>query len=184
MKKLLLILSLLMISYETAAALKNGPYLALRGGLDSSKIKTDDLSKRDEAFAGVIAIGARAHDVRVELELTAETTTKVEELKTEQQRYLAQFYYDLPFHFPIRPYLNAGAGMAYTDINYKLENKKESDDKTKFAWNAGGGLALNVTSNLSFDLGYRYIDTGKIKVKDCSIDTMTHEFYFGGRVTF
>jgi opacity protein-like surface antigen len=68
-----------------------------------------------------------------------------------------------------------------------------------FAWSLGAGVAFAINNNWSVDLGYRYIDTGKISANsswretyfiDARIDTKTrldvkyHDFLLGLRYSF
>ena len=182
MKKLWIlatIISLFAVQAQ-AAPLVNGPYIALRGGADNMHFKTDGKSENKTVFALLMAVGARLKAFRGEFEWANLTKAKTKEIRFTQQRYMAQFYYEVPIRAAIRPYLNAGLGAAYTEADHK----DKSDDTTTFAWSGGAGFTLNLTRMLSFDLGYRYVDAGKIKFKGDKIRNQNHEFYFGGRLTF
>ena len=182
MKKLWMlttVISLFAIQAQ-AAPLVNGPYIALRGGSDIMRFKSNDNTETKGVFALLMAFGARVKAFRGEFEWANLTKAKTKEIRYTQQRYMAQFYYELPIRSAIRPYLNAGLGGAYTE----LDHKNKSKDTTTFAWNGGAGVTLNWTRMWSFDLGYRYVDAGKIKFNGDKIRNQNHEIYFGGRLTF
>jgi len=170
-----------------AAPLVNGPYIALRAGGDNMHFKSDGETKRNTVFAFLMAVGARLKAFRGEFEWANLTRAKIKDTKTrfEQQRYMAQFYYEIPLRSAIRPYLNAGLGASYTEVNYRDgNNRKKTDDDTTFAWNGGAGITVNWTRMWSFDLGYRYVDTGKAKFDNGKVRNQNHEIYLGCRLTF
>lgn len=191
MKQIVLILGLMMLAGQASAALKNGPYMALRAGSTHLTTKADKMKESDTVFAGITALGIRLKSVRFEAEWTSNTrahikdTTTSSSTKYSTQRYMFQTYYDLPFRSVIRPYLNAGIGATYADLAYKTRRTEETDSDTTFTWNVGAGLGLNITKRISFDLGYRYIDSGKPQFFDGeSIKLRAHEGYAGARFNF
>ena len=182
MKKLwifTMVISLFAIQAQ-AAPLVNGPYIALHAGSDIMRFKSDGDTENKGVFAFLMAVGARLKAFRAEFEWANLTKAKTKEIRFEQQRYMGQFYYELPIRSAIRPYLNAGLGAAYTEADHKEKSK----DTTTFAWNGGAGITLNLTRMWSFDLGYRYVDAGKIKFRGDKIRNQNHEIYLGGRLTF
>lgn len=185
MKNIFIILTLLTISSAVMAAPRNGPYMAIRGGADMLQMKADGEKEDDVSLAWIMAIGARLKNIRLELEWQNTAKASWEYTDVEQNRYMVQLYYDIPTRTAIRPYLNAGAGLAYTDISFENEFETFSRDKTSFAWNVGAGLGISVSNRLSFDLGYRYFNAGKPKYfDDISVKTDGHEGYFGVRFSF
>ncbi|EAV41414.1 hypothetical protein SIAM614_01449 [Stappia aggregata IAM 12614] len=72
----------------------------------------------------------------------------------------------------------------------------EGDGKTDFAWGLGGSVGIGLTQNVSFDVGYRYMDLGKFEAGTLSrcidkeftqgIDSnySTQEIILGIRYTF
>ena len=185
MKNILLTLTLLAMSSAVMAAPRNGPYMAIRGGADMLQMKADAEKEDDVSLAWIMALGARLKNVRLELEWQNTAKASWEYTEVEQNRYMFQLYYDLPTRTAIRPYLNAGAGLAYTDITFKDDFETLARDKNSFAWNVGGGLGIDVNNRLSFDLGYRYFNAGKPKYfDDIGIKTDGHEGYFGARFNF
>lgn len=179
-KKLALLLGLALLASPVSAELANRPYLALRVGGEKLAIKGNGAKDDKAVFAWTIGLGTRLNHFRLELEWDSTTKAKYDTAKVNQQRYMFQGYYDLPIRSAIRPYLNLGAGAAYTEV----EIGRETDDKTTFAWNAGAGIGINVTRFLSFDIGYRYINAGKPKLFDVGVKTYAHKGYVGARASF
>ena len=190
MKKTLFLIICLLVSSGASAALRNGPYLTVRNGLDYTQFKYSGEKESDTSYMWDIAFGVRLKNFRPEIELVdvPRYHLRKEGLDTEieQQRYMLQFYYDLPIRSALRPFINLGAGASYIDVTSKDLGVSESGDDITFTWNAGLGLGLNVTRHLSFDLGYRYIDAGKAQFfkGSESVKVQNHEGYFGVRYTF
>ena len=185
MNKMALITLLGLSLGANAAPLVNGPYLALRGGADFMHFSSDADHGNKTTFALLIAAGLRVKSLRAEFEWANSSHAHIKNTEFEQQRYMAQFYYDFPLRSVFRPYLNLGVGAAYTDTSYKRFSTYKRKDDTSFAWNGGAGIGLNLTRAWSFDLGYRYIDSGKFKAYDSiSVRNRNHEAYFGSRFTF
>ena len=85
--------------------------------------------------------------------------------------FLANGYFDLGTWYGITPYVGGGLGFAvnwfqnfYDTSISPVGGFGYANDvtQTNFAWAAMAGLAYNVTPNLKLELGYRYLDMGKI----------------------
>ncbi len=67
----------------------------------------------------------------------------------------------------IHPYFGIGIGASYADISVTATSnvdgadyrEKGSSDETVFAWQVLVGIDIDLTKNLSLDIGYRYFDT-------------------------
>ncbi|MBQ7412919.1 MAG: porin family protein [Alphaproteobacteria bacterium] len=184
MKKIFIVAALLLTTHVANAALVNGPYIGLHAGADNWHFKADGAKEHDTRFAWMMALGARLKSFRAEIEWANVTRAHIDDVKAEQQRYMLQLYYEVPFRSAFRPYLNVGAGAAYTEVKAKNTSLSRSSDETTFAWNGGAGITVNVNRALSFDFGYRYIDSGKPKFFDSSVRMRHHEGYIGTRYTF
>ncbi len=184
MKKILFTLIIALFSTAVSARINNGPYLTVRGGIAGTSTEVSGLSgskQSDTDFLYAAAVGARARNMRIEFEFASSSKVKYEEAEYLKQRYMAQFYYDVPLNLVVRPYLNAGAGVNYTDVSWNGEN----DDGTSFAWNAGAGLSVYISQAMNLDIGYRYFDGGKKEFLNLPEISMTsHEGYIGFRYTF
>jgi opacity protein-like surface antigen len=116
------------------------------------------------------------------------------------QTAMLNVYWDIDTATAFRPYITTGLGLA----SHRFSNRtgymmmgntgtmRVSDTVNNFAWSLGAGVAFAINNNWSVDLGYRYIDTGKISANsswretyfiDARIDTKTrldvkyHDFY-------
>jgi opacity protein-like surface antigen len=84
--------------------------------------------------------------------------------------FMANGYVDLGTWYGLTPYVGAGLGAAFhkysglTDIGATPGAWGVAADKsqTNFAWAVMAGVGYNVTPNLKLELGYRYIDMGKV----------------------
>ena len=186
MNKLFLIAgALLLATTAQAETLISGPYVALRGGANYGIFKPDNGEKDHKTtMAFLPAAGIRVKSFRAEFEWGNISRAKFKEVKYHQQRYMAQFYYELPFRSKFRPFLNAGCGASYVESNYHHNHTYKSGDDTTFAWNAGAGFTFNWTRSWSFDLGYRYVDAGKANLYGTDVKIQNHEGYAGVRLTF
>ena len=91
------------------------------------------------------------------------------------------------------PYVGAGLGMAFNYANYtfttKGYNANFDEHHTTFAWNAGAGVAYDITDSFAVDLGYRYVNLGYYEVDlpagaKVKNQPSNHEFMLGLRYTF
>lgn len=83
-------------------------------------------------------------------------------------------WFDIPTGTSLTPYLGGGIGIAF--VNYKPSYSissgtetlswSESETKKNFAWSLGGGLAYDFLDNWTADLGYRFINAGRVEVDD------------------
>ena len=64
-------------------------------------------------------------------------------------------YYDFFKDSVLRPYITAGIGYSFVDI----EIESESDDDSVFAYQVGAGITYEMNENITWDLRYRYFDT-------------------------
>ncbi|MBR4927144.1 MAG: porin family protein [Alphaproteobacteria bacterium] len=76
---------------------------------------------------------------------------------------LMNIYGTYPIHDRMGVYAMAGLGMSYNHADSTTNAK--SDDKVSFAWNVGAGVEYALNECWTMDLGYRYSDLGKAKVK-------------------
>ena len=77
-------------------------------------------------------------------------------------------YVDLPTGTMFTPYAVVGLGMsniAKADVKFDYVTDNATGKRhTSFAWNAGLGVNTKIQDNLSLDLGYKYVNVGKLKV--------------------
>jgi opacity protein-like surface antigen len=93
-------------------------------------------------------------------------------LHTSIQTYTLMFnvYKDLGQWNRVVPYVGAGVGVAYHDMdevfftgNPFLVNRIEGDKDISFAWSLMAGIGYQLSDRAILDLGYRYINIGDIK---------------------
>lgn len=132
------------------------------------------------------AIGGRCHDV-----YNGQHRAAV---------FLANGYADLGTWFGVTPYVGGGVGVAVnfldnvTDFGPETGGFGYARDRSQanFAWAAMAGLGYNVSENLKLELGYRYLDLGRVKtdVIGCpagcagerqSFDLASHDIRLGFR---
>lgn len=84
---------------------------------------------------------------------------------------LANAYWDIATFHGITPYVGGGLGWAnisidnFSDVNNVTNGVSYANDNSSnnFAWALHAGLAYDVTDNLKFDVGYRYVNLGDAK---------------------
>jgi opacity protein-like surface antigen len=83
---------------------------------------------------------------------------------------LNNFMFNAVVKYPegrFHPYVGIGLGLSYTDmstivtqrIGSEMSSGPEEKDCTSFAWQLLAGVEIDVTNNLSVDIGYRYFGT-------------------------
>ena len=182
------------------------PYAAVKAVYSWEKVKIND----EESFGsssfkspGVnIAVGADLQGIRAEDGIRAEieyayralkSKTSVEEdivgkEKFGMQTYMLNAYYDFSTKTFVKPYVGFGLGLADIKIKYQDAEDLASISKTKFAWNLNAGLGFEVTENVTFDIGYRYLRVEDVKkdfdIGSMKIKTRANEFSVGVRFDF
>lgn len=101
----------------------------------------------------------------------------------------------IPILEPLSLYTGAGLGLSTVDLSTTDNVSKGSKEQFLFGWQAGVGLAYELTERVTLAAGYRYVDLGKPDVTlkqegsedpfgSYSLDLAAHEFNFGVRVNF
>lgn len=83
--------------------------------------------------------------------------------KVRMDTYMVNGYYDFYNSSDFTPYLTAGVGLSR--LKHKISDESGeamSANSNNFAWGVGAGVKYAVTSNISVDASYRYIDGGKV----------------------
>lgn len=82
---------------------------------------------------------------------------------------MVNLYKDLGSYGGFVPYVGAGIGVAYNQMddvyftqNPFLTNRIHGDNNISFAWSLMAGFGYDLTSRATLDIGYRYIDLGRI----------------------
>jgi len=70
---------------------------------------------------------------------------------------MANGYYDFKTSGKIKPYVMAGLGIAHINADDNPGVTTPWLDETYFAWQLGAGVGYEVSSNVTIDVGYRYL---------------------------
>jgi opacity protein-like surface antigen len=115
---------------------------------------------------------------------------------------LANLWIDLPIGEVIRPYVGGGVGFGRLHVDISGTNTVGStvvdlidDSDWGFAFQLGGGVAFDITSNIAVDVGYRYKrindadfefedDIADIAGEDIEKDYKSHNILLGLRFGF
>lgn len=102
--------------------------------------------------------------------------------------FMANLFLDLHNQGPITPYFGGGVGFAalhQSDTYDRLGNDFYlSDDEVVFAYQAGGGLEIELNRQLSLDLAYRYFRTAEASFADTDLEFESHNATVGFRLKF
>ena len=86
-------------------------------------------------------------------------------------------YYDFKNTSKFTPYLSAGVGVTHLKNKVSFDDVSETDSDNNFTWSVGAGVAYKVISNVSLDIGYRYVDAGDFEFsKTMSDESLTRTF--------
>jgi opacity protein-like surface antigen len=101
----------------------------------------------------------------------------------------ANIYWDIFTWGRVTPYVGGGIGFAHHSVESVVLPAGISDGTyTDFAWNVQAGLAIDLTYNLSLDIGYRYSDLGQARSGSGPTmfveDIATHDIRIGLRYSF
>jgi len=183
MRKLILIVALLMMSGSALAAvpMRSGLYVNTKAGAMRVVVKKDGKKSDDVVLPFALALGLRLRSVRVEAEYLFSSKAKMGKYEQQTDLMTAQFYYDIPFKSPIRPFFNVGGGRYESKIKEKDVYKEK---RSGWAYNVGGGVTWNVTNAVNIDVGYRYIMLDNFKTNTGTVKLQHHYAYIGWRYVF
>jgi len=96
---------------------------------------------------------------------------KAKEVKQDlsSTAFMINGYYDIVERANFIPYLMAGAGLAHNKAgNFVLSSTETSlkDEQNSFAWQGGAGVKYKINNRTFLDLGYKYVNLGKVKTSD------------------
>lgn len=137
----------------------------IRGDAGWSWLNTDD----DDSSVGVIGggVGYQFND-NLRTDLRADWAG-IGNGDTSFTTVLGNVYFDIPTQTIVTPYLGAGVGYGWADDN--------GDNTDGVAFGLMAGIEVNLTDNLSADVGYRYRQI-------LSEDTYDNEALVGLRYSF
>ena len=103
----------------------------------------------------------------------------------------------IPVLEPLALYTGAGLGLSTVDLDATDNVSRAHREQFLFGWQAGIGLAYELTERVTLTSGYRYVDLGHPKATlkvgtppdtlpfgNYTLDLAAHEFNFGVRVDF
>ncbi|EIT7422899.1 porin family protein [Citrobacter werkmanii] len=147
---------------------------------DSDVTTLNFKNKNKSVFGGGVAVGYDFYDqyqVPVRMEFAAKFRGDANSSQTfgddsyslklknkvRMDTYMVNGYYDFHNSSDFTPYLTAGIGLSHLKSNITEEDGDGiSADANKFAWGVGAGVKYAITSNISIDASYRYVDGGKV----------------------
>ncbi len=101
---------------------------------------------------------------------------------------MASAYYDFYNESIVTPYVGGGIGMGFVNGHYQINSISRQIDNTVFAWQAGAGVGIALSDNVTADVGYRYLNLGEVTTEfhgdDMNMDVSAHEFSIGLRFGF
>ncbi len=192
---------------SATASARDGAYLAIRGGTVNENMNSDDDSAFDDNrldfdYVWFIsgAVGYRWNYIRAELEYTyrndfddmVDTATNpilagkyFSHMVLKSKTVMANAYFDFMPNYVISPYLSAGIGWTYLEMEETshsdgLIQPTQSFEETNFTWSLGAGLTIRINKCINIDGGYRYVDMGELEHANIN----AHEIYGGIRYTF
>jgi len=113
----------------------------------------------DDGWLGSFTIGHQwERGWRLELEgRYSENDFEDMDGQVEATAFMLNSWYDFNAHGRFHPYIGVGVGAAQLEAD--LIDGFKLDDDTVFAYQAGAGIAFDITDRLTADLGYRYFAT-------------------------
>lgn len=112
-------------------------------------------------------------------------TQDKETQKIQSTAFMLNAYYDILNYQGFTPYLMAGVGSAYNKAGKFTQQgiaSVKGASKNQLAWQVGLGAQHEITKNIAADLGYKYVNLGKVTTATEYVSTAgTHSF--GNAVT-
>lgn len=98
---------------------------------------------------------------------------------------LANAYYDFGPFGALTPYVGAGVGVAFGQQRFGLSDPTGyyigSTSYHNLAWALMAGAAIDIYAHTKLDIGYRYVDNGKVQGTNYSTHLHYHEIRAGIR---
>jgi opacity protein-like surface antigen len=198
-----IIMSTVLITAQNSSALwSSGLYLGMRVGVSdrsethynnegyNTKI-TEGLKKASPVFAGLI-FGVRfPPSLRLDIEasfreiLENVVNNSYGDGSINSASVTVNLYYNFLDRNLVKAYINGGLGKT---LSYAVIKSDDTDSGIKLnsslTWLVGAGVTFSLWNFVNLDTGYRFIDTGKINLKNFSLRQNHNEFYVGLRFGF
>ncbi|MEI8033475.1 MAG: outer membrane beta-barrel protein [Chlorobiaceae bacterium] len=136
---------------------------------------------KGESYRAEAAFGFQSHDVE-KIKLNGIDQSKVSGYRVSLYSYMVNGYYDIDLRYDsIIPYVMAGLGVA----SIHSSEPTISYDRALFAWQAGAGVSVPATRNITIDLAYRYFKPSSYDAGNATdISSFSHNFLLGARYIF
>lgn len=200
---------LIALFFSTAAYSAAGPYVSGNIGM----VIPEDSDVTDSTYPGVIldtefdtgmAIGMAAgyafdYNFRLEAEITYQQTdfdkgsiagVGSTPLSGDAScfAFLVNFYYDFKNSSRFIPFISAGVGIAYAEVDdFNAPGSgypSASDDDTVFAYQLGAGVGYAVSETVLIDCKYRYFALDDPDFDTTTAEYASHNIYLGLRLAF
>lgn len=97
-------------------------------------------------------------------------------------------YVDIPVGGAVAPYV--GAGVGFTDVEYTFEfagtggKGKRNTASSGFSYGFATGVGIEMNEQVTWDVGYRYVNHGSFKKHGGKFKTAVNEILIGARYSF
>lgn len=200
MKKFLLLAGVACL-FTTAAEASVSQYVAAKISYDFNKVKVKDAGEDGivrkkidkDLISPHVAYGVRAGYVRGEIEANfshpIKYSTDAVSFNMKKYSLMGNVYFDYLTCTPWTPYVGAGIGYAWLKPVAYVNGTKFNKSQYNFAWQVMAGVAYDINSNWTVDLGYKYADLGRVRKNwgDHHVSKLTlrdHEILLGIRYNF
>ena len=174
----------LYLGFSVLPVINSGSDLAQSGG--SAKAS----SNNDYAVAGVLGTDTGMFRAEHEIAYRLGTDQVLGGTKSNGRfslfTYMVNCYEEFAFGFAIKPYISAGAGYARAHAdNLKLDQSNAvTGHGVAFVYQLGTGVSYDFNNYVSFDCGYKYLDTLYFAIDGKRISYTGHNVLLGARLKF
>lgn len=178
------------------------------GGLNTAGPHENTGDDTDSGFGFLSgAVGRKFGNVRVEAELTTRATnnfttnsfepptpTFFYESEVRAHSLMLNGWWDFARSGKWTPFVGLGIGAARVKVETDDTVVRGSDSETHFAYQVGLGASYDLGNDSAVELGYRYVDLGKVDVNlvngalapagELKTDIDSHDLYIAWRMHF
>lgn len=197
------------VAQERSSAME-GPYIGLQGGYlwnrdmgVNAGTASNEISFKD-GWTGVLeggyrlgnglSLGVESGFARNSVkEITGGPTGRTGDFgRVDAITVMGVANYEFDTNSALRPYVGAGAGLARLHFDnvgdLSVPGLRYNDWDSAFAWQVGAGFNYAVAPNVDLSVGYRYLDTTPVTMKEAGqrakFDYNNHALLIGARYTF
>ena len=140
----------------------NQPYLRADVGFSHSKVKPSVTTEKDTRSKEIYNLGiGYKFDKKLRADLNVQKRRADNHVKANS--IFVNAYYDFDKSMPgitpkFVPYVTAGLGYTENQVTNATNSNHNS-----FAYNVGAGSRVNVSKNVDLDIGYKFVNLGKVK---------------------